>query len=133
MPVLDKNENLSLKDFKGKYLLLEFTATWCVHCIEAVQMMNKLEEQFGDSEEIAMVSIFSSDIDKKEGIEKFAEIHNIKSTILHSASDVAEKYQIYGYPQFFIISPEGKVFMHFSGYGSGLDGNISNLLATLIK
>jgi thiol-disulfide isomerase/thioredoxin len=133
LPILDNNKNLSSKDLKGKYILLEFTATWCKYCIDAAQMMNRLEEQFGDSEKIAMVSIFSSDIDKKEGIKEFSEKFNLESTILYSASDVGEKYQIFAYPQFFIISPEGKVFMHFSGYGSGLEGNITNLLAALIK
>lgn len=133
LPILDKNDKLSNNDLKGKYMLLEFTATWCVHCIEAAEMMNRLEEQFGDNEKVAILSIFSSSIDKKEGIKKFAEKHKLKSTILYSASEVGEKFQVYGYPNVVIISPEGKVFMNFSGYSEGVEKNIVNILSQLIK
>lgn len=133
LPILNKNEKLSNNDLKGKYILLEFTATWCVHCIEAAEMMNRLEEQFGGSEKVAILSIFSSNIDKKEGIQKFAEKHNLKSTILYSASEVGEKFQVYGYPNFNIISPEGKVFMNFPGYSAGVEKNIINVLSEFTK
>ena len=133
LPILDKNENLSNNDLKGKYLLLEFTATWCAHCIEAAEMMNRLEEQFGNTDKVAILSIFSSNIDKKGGIKKFAEKHNLKSTILYSASEVGEKFQVYGYPNFVVISPEGKVFMNFPGYSVGVEKNIINVLSELTK
>jgi thiol-disulfide isomerase/thioredoxin len=133
LPILDKNEKLSNNDLNGKYILLEFTASWCVHCIEAAEMMNRLEEQFGGSEKVAILSIFSSNIDKKEGIQKFAEKHNLKSKILYSASEVGEKFQVYGYPNFIIISPGGKVFMNFPGYSAGVEKNIINLLSEFTK
>lgn len=133
LPILGKNEKLSINDLKGKYILLEFTATWCAHCIEAAKMMNRLEDQFGDSENVALLSIFSSDIDKKEGIQKFAKKFNLKSTILYSASEIGEKFQVYSYPNFIIISPEGKVFMNFPGYSVGVEKNIINVLTKLIE
>ena len=133
LPILGENMKISIRDLKGKYILLEFTATWCAHCIEAANMMNRLEEQFGDSEDVALLSIFSSDIDKKEGIQKFAEKLNLKSTILYSASDVGELYQVYSYPNFIIVSPEGKVFMNFPGYSEGVEKNIVNVLTELIE
>ena len=133
LPILGKNEKISNNDLKGKYILLEFTATWCAHCIEAAKMMNRLEDQFGDSENVALLSIFSSDIDRKEGIQKFAEKFNLKSTILYSASDVGKLYQVYSYPNFIIISPEGKVFMNFPGYSEGVEKNIVNVLTELIE
>lgn len=133
LPILGKNEKLSNNDLKGKYILLEFTATWCAHCIEAAKMMNRLEDQFGDSENVALLSIFSSDIDKKEGIQKFAKKFNLKSTILYSASEIGEKFQVYSYPNFIIISPEGNVFMNFPGYSVGVEKNVINVLTKLIE
>ena len=133
LPVLNSSDYLSNNDLHGKYILMEFTATWCVHCIEAAKMMNRLEDRFGDSEKIALLSIFSSHIDKKEGIQKFAEKFNLNSKILYSASVIGEKYQIYSYPNFVIISPEGKVFMNFPGYSEGVEKNLANVLTELIK
>jgi len=133
LPVLNEKKRLSSNDFNGKYILLEFTATWCGHCIEAAKMMNRLEEQFGDSEKVALLSIFSSNIDKKEGVKNFAEKFDLKSTVLYSASDVGELFHIYSYPNFIIISPKGNVFMNFSGCNKGVEKNIVNVLSELTK
>lgn len=35
--------------FKGKYKVLEFWATWCKPCLEAVPHLNKMQKQFADS------------------------------------------------------------------------------------
>ena len=115
----------------GKYVLLEFTATWCGHCIEAGEMMNRLEDKFRDNKKIALVSIFSSEIDKKEGISEFARKNNLKSTILYSAPHIGELYEVSSYPNFIIISPDGNVFMNFQGYNSTIEKNITNLLSEL--
>lgn len=133
LPVLNKDEKLSNSDLLGKYTLLEFTATWCAHCIEAAEMMNRLEDKFKNSKDVAILSIFSSNIDKKGGIQKFAEKFNLKSTILYSASDVGERYRIYSYPNFIIVSPKGQVLMNLQGYNSTLEKNIINVLSELTK
>jgi thiol-disulfide isomerase/thioredoxin len=131
LPVLNEDTMLSNKNLLGKYVLLEFTATWCGHCIEAGEMMNRLEEKFRDNEKIALVSIFSSEIDKKEGISEFARKNNLESTILYSAPHIGELYKVSSYPNFIIISPEGNVLMNFQGYNSTIEKNITSLLTEL--
>lgn len=133
LTILDKDEKLSNNDLLGKYILLEFTATWCAHCMEAAEIMNRLEDKFKNSKDVAILSIFSSNIDKKEGIQKFAEKFNLKSMILYSASDVGERYRIYSYPNFIIVSPKGKVLMNFQEYNSTLEKNIINVLSELTE
>lgn len=73
LPILGKDEILSNTDLLGKYILLEFTATWCSSCIPAAEMMNRLEDKFKSVENVAIVSIFSSRVDTKDGILKFVE------------------------------------------------------------
>ncbi len=129
LPILGKDEMLSNRSMYGKYILLEFTATWCAHCMQAGEMMNRLEERFKDNEDVALVSIFSSYIDKKEGILKFVEKFNLQSTILYSASDIGKQYYIHSYPNFMILSPKGKVLMNFQGYNKTVESNIISVLS----
>jgi thiol-disulfide isomerase/thioredoxin len=129
LPVLGKEEILTNKSLLGKYVLMDFTATWCTHCIKSAEMMNRLEDKFKNSKNVAILSIFSSNIDKKESVLKFAEKLDLHSTILYSADQVGEKYYISNYPNFFIISPKGKVLMNFSGYNETLEKNIINVLS----
>lgn len=133
LPVLGKEGTLSSKSLRGKYILMEFTATWCGHCVEAVKAMNSFEDRFANNKGITIVSIFSSEIDKKEQVQSFIKQHHGKSTILYSAKDVGENYHVSGYPIFFIISPEGKIFKNYLGYSKDVETEIINDINELIK
>ncbi len=133
LPVLGKNEMLSNNSLYGKYVLIEFAATWCGHCIEASEMMNRIEARFKDHQNVAVVSIFSSNIDTEEGILDFASKLNLQSTVLYSAVEVGKQYNIYSYPNFMIISPKGKVLMNFQGYNRTVENNIINLLSEFVE
>lgn len=129
LPILGKNEILSNTDLLGKYLLLEFTATWCSSCIPAAQMMNRVEDKFKNVENVAIVSVFSSKVDTKDGILKFVEKNNLRSTVLYSATEVERKYHISSYPNFLIVSPKGKVLIYYQGYNETVEKNIFSMLS----
>ena len=133
LPILGKMFKCSSKELRGKYVLLEFTGTWCPHCLDAVSMMNKLEEDFKGNNKLSILSVFSTETDDTERITKFANAHNIKSTILHSAASVGENYGIIAYPTFFIIDPTGKLGLIISGYGQDTENKIANYLSKNIK
>jgi len=131
LPVLGEEKNLSSKSLRGKYILIEFTATWCGHCAEAVKAMNTFEDRFAKNKNITIVSIFSSEIDKKEQVQSFTAQNHSKSTILYSAKDVGDKYQVRAYPSFFIVSPEGKIIKNYRGYSKNVETEIINELNKL--
>ena len=58
---------------------------------------------------------------------------NAKSIILYDAVATGEKYGVYGYPAFFIVSPEGKVIKHFSGFGPSLEQEIIEAMTGFTK
>lgn len=133
LPTLEDSVIISSKSLLGKYVLLEFTATWCGHCIEAVDMMNFIEERFQGNDNFIGLSVFSSEIDYKERIQKFAKDKGINSTILYNAKKASDDFNIYGIPNFFIISPEGKLLMHKDGYSQKTKDEISAFLEMKVK
>jgi thiol-disulfide isomerase/thioredoxin len=131
LPILGKNDSLSSESLKGKFVLLEFTATWCGHCIEAAKFMNIVEETFNDSTNIAIISIFSNKYDKTENILSFVTKNNTISTVLYNAKNLEEFYYITGYPQFYLISPEGKILKSYPGYSVSFNEEILNFLKNI--
>lgn len=132
LPLLDNDKKISLSQFSGRYVLLEFTATWCGHCWEAAKMMNGLEEKYKDNKNISLVSIYSSEMDTKERILEFVQKNKIKNILVYNAKPVAKLYHIEGYPQFFIIDTKGKIIWQVPGYSKDIEAKINNKLAPLI-
>ena len=51
-----KGEILSLNDFKGKVVLLNFWATWCLPCIKELPSMERLQTKF-KADDFAIIAI----------------------------------------------------------------------------
>src|SRR5436305_2808232 len=50
-------KDVTLADFQGKYVLLDFWATWCQPCREETPYLRKTFERFGKDSRFAMLSI----------------------------------------------------------------------------
>lgn len=51
------NQNLSLTDLKGKYVLLDFWASWCVPCRNEIPKLKILKSRYNNLLEIVLISI----------------------------------------------------------------------------
>lgn len=55
--ILNSNrESISLKELRGKTIILEFWATWCSPCIPAMKKLNSLQSDFKNHLEIITIS-----------------------------------------------------------------------------
>jgi len=131
LPVMGTETTFSSENLRGKTTLVEFTATWCGACYKAAEMMNRLETQFENNDEIEIISIYSSNLDSKESIERFITKLNAKSIILYAASNIEKEYNVYGYPKFFILSPKGIITKCIPGYSSAIEQEIIDALSNV--
>lgn len=59
------------KNLNGKYIFLEFWATWCTSCLAEVPNLNKMQERFKDKKDFVFVSITDESPEKtKKTLEK---------------------------------------------------------------
>lgn len=115
----DLNGNtVSLSDFKGKVILLDFWAYWCHYCHEQNQEeFPKLKEKY-KNEGFVIVS-YSVDVDfetwKKSSESDRIDWINI-SNLRGIKDKVVTQYGVQGYPTSFIINKEGKLIKIMEGY-----------------
>lgn len=89
----------------GKTLVLEFWATWCGGCIEAMPHINAMAERFG-SDNILFISINA--YDKRGKIEKFLERNPLKTLVaIDLDRKTTENFQVQAMPQTFLIDKNG--------------------------
>jgi peroxiredoxin len=112
-------ENLSggdtgLADYKGKIVLLNFWATWCMPCRAEMPGMETLWHKYKD-QGFVIVAI-SIDEGSKKRVEKFIEIFDLSfPVLLDPESKVNDLYKVSSMPTSFLIDRNGKIISRIVG------------------
>jgi peroxiredoxin len=112
-----EGNSIALSSFEGKYVLLDFWASWCGPCRRESPYLTKAYEQFKDKGfEIYAVSI---DKDSDRWLEAVAEDNMIWTTVIADGAFDSKAAMMYGVkhiPYNFLIDPDGNIVkMHLRG------------------
>lgn len=107
-------ESVSLSDFKGQIVLLDFWASWCPPCVESLPHLGRMYGQKQDDVKVLAVNLQED----KEQVRTFAAAQGIDVPILlDTQGEVARKYNVSGIPQTVLIGKDGTVKEVFVGLG----------------
>ncbi|MFW5725028.1 MAG: TlpA family protein disulfide reductase [Bacteroidota bacterium] len=101
-------EEVSLSDFKGKVVYLDFWASWCGPCMREVPHAKELKKRFEDEDDL--VFLYVSVDEDPNAWRRTVEEHQIQGVHLNvkgMRDDVAQSYNVRGVPSFFLIDREG--------------------------
>lgn len=106
-------EEVSLTDYEGKVVLLDFWATWCKPCEEEIPIFIELYDQYR-ARGFEMLGI-SLDDEGLEVIEPFIERLGVNYTILLAEPEIVEKYKLTAIPSAYLINRKGRIVQVFDG------------------
>lgn len=107
--VLGAKQYKTLADYKGKVVLLNIWATWCEPCRVEIPSLERLYKVYGDSG-LKLVAVSIDDYVSDDSIRSFARNLGVTFEILHDSTHAIERaYQTTGYPESFVIGPDGTI------------------------
>ena len=111
--VQDSDRKLSLDQFRGQVVVLNFWATWCPPCVEELPSLMNLQERM--RERGVTVLGVSIDVDG-DAYHRFLKLHNINFlTVRDPEQKVAGMYGTTGWPETYIIDRQGVLRRKFVG------------------
>ena len=100
-------DSLDFKEVKGKYIILDFWATWCAPCLAGFPKMKTIQEQYGDKLAVVPVTY-----EAKEKIEQFfnkSDIGKLGLTSIVNDNTLKRYFPHRTIPHYVWIDDKGKV------------------------
>jgi cytochrome c biogenesis protein CcmG/thiol:disulfide interchange protein DsbE len=110
--VLDGSQKLTLRDFRGKVVVLNFWATWCPPCVEETPSLVAMQFKMKDKVTVLAVSLDED----AAAYRKFVQQRmNGLLAIRDSQKKSSELYGTYRYPETYVIDSSGTLRRKFIG------------------
>ncbi|PHR46718.1 MAG: hypothetical protein COA32_09555 [Fluviicola sp.] len=109
-------KEISLKDFKGKLILIDVWATWCKPCRKEMSNIQDLQSTFHD-----VTFLFISIDSDKEKWRDYLKEHQMGSctNLISSDSSFKEQYRVSGVPRYILINKDGFIINAFMEHYEG--------------
>src|SRR5262245_24420846 len=98
---------LTLADLRGKLVLLDFWATWCVPCVQEIPELNALYRERRD-QGLAVVGLAVDDLEL-EPLTSWLKERGIEYPVARADTELATRYGADQFPQHVLISADGNV------------------------
>lgn len=109
-------KKVSLSEFKGKVVIIDFWATWCPPCRRGIPDLISIKKEFKNK--IVIIGI-SLDIDTKKDVVPFVKNYGINYHVVYGDNEVVRAYgNIEAIPTSFIIDRKGKIVTQHVGLTS---------------
>lgn len=135
LPEINTQQKISLDDYQGKVVLIDFWASWCGPCRKSLPEYNDLRNrlqasQIGDKFEILAINV---DMSNEEAL-AFLTKHPVDFPVLEERTGKSQQaYDLLTMPTSFLVDQQGKIRIAHQGFNPGyieyLEKEIGQLFA----
>lgn len=113
-----EGNEVSLSDYEGKVVFMNFWASWCPPCKEEMPFIQSTYEKYKESNDVVIltVNITKSEDNGVEDVNKFMKDNNYSFPVLLDVEgEVSVKYRVANIPTTYIINKEGIISNYIIG------------------
>src|SRR5688572_18723253 len=116
---LNTEKPISLRDLRGKVVLLDFWTYCCINCIHVIPDLKKLEKKYAN--ELVVIGVHSAKFDGERDIDNIRQAvlrYEIEHPVVNDwQMEIWQQYGVRAWPTLMLIDPAGKVIGYVSGEG----------------
>lgn len=121
-----EGKEVSLSDFRGKWVILDFWGSWCIWCIKGFPELKEAYEKYKDELVIIGIDCNESEADWKAGVAKY-ELPWV-NVYCPQDNPLTSEFGIQGFPTKAIVDPQGKIRNITVGHDPEFFTILSNLI-----
>lgn len=128
--VTTSGQQVSLANYKGYVLVLDFFATWCIPCRESIPHIINLNRKYG--KQGLQVLGMSVDEGSDKAVKTFIAERKINYPVAVTSEDLQADYGLRSVPTIFIINKKGVVAEKYQGYSDEVAKSIETTIKKLL-
>src|SRR5215216_4757708 len=117
MQWLNTERPLSLRELRGKVVLLDFWTYCCINCMHIIPDLKKLEHKYPN--ELVVIGVHSAKFTTERGTDNIRQAilrYEIEHPVVNDyAMDVWQRFAVRAWPTLMVIDPAGKVLGRVEG------------------
>jgi peroxiredoxin len=121
--------SVSLADYRGRVVIMEFWATWCSPCRFSLPSLEVVYKKYRDK---GLTVLLINQDEPSDKVRAWAKKRFTAPILLDEGARIGTSYGVQGIPRLFIIDQEGKLVYAHEGYGGGLERNLQLILDQLL-
>jgi len=129
--VTTSGQPVTLANYKGYVLVMDFFATWCIPCKESIPHMNGLNRKYG-KQGLQVLGISVDEGGERE-VKNFIAERKISYPVAVAPEDLQTEYGLRSIPTIYVINKKGMVAEKYQGFseqtGRAMEETIKRLLA----
>lgn len=107
LPRLDADGELELESLRGKAVVLNFWASWCLPCKKEAPLLEQAWRKWR-SKDVVVVGIDANDL--KSDARRFAKRYGLTYPLVHDGpGKLLDDYGLTGFPETFFVRPDGRL------------------------
>jgi thiol-disulfide isomerase/thioredoxin len=135
-PGASDNQDLQrarIADYRGKVLVLDFYATWCLPCRQSIPHLNELQQLYG-GQGLHIVGLNVGGADDRPKVPEFARELRIQYDLGFPERSLTDLFlsDDPGIPQTFIIDRQGRIVKRFVGYAPPVAAELDKTIEAVI-
>uniref|UniRef100_C6DYY3 Alkyl hydroperoxide reductase/ Thiol specific antioxidant/ Mal allergen n=1 Tax=Geobacter sp. (strain M21) TaxID=443144 RepID=C6DYY3_GEOSM len=129
--VTTSGQPITLNNYKGYVLVMDFFATWCIPCRESIPHLNALRQKYG-KQGLQVLGV-SVDEGSDREVRSFIGEKRVSYPVAIAGEEMQTDYGLRSIPTVYVINKKGIVAEKFQGYSDhtakAIEDSIKRLLA----